>query len=82
MGGRIAYWAVDGVRAALNRGDFAALEDFIGCWLEAAPVRDPIADEHGRCCPSDTFATRSPDRSVIQRLRLGPLAPDEGSGEG
>ncbi len=37
-GARVAYWAVQGVYAALARGDLPELEDFISCWLDAEPT--------------------------------------------
>lgn len=42
VGGRIAYWAVYGALAALDRGDFDQLKDFIDCWLDAAPTQHRV----------------------------------------
>jgi hypothetical protein len=42
VGGRIAYWAVDAARVALARADFDELEDFIDCWLDAAPTQHRV----------------------------------------
>jgi len=38
VGRRIGYWAVEGASAALQRGDFDELEEFVTTWLEAVPT--------------------------------------------
>lgn len=42
VGQAIAFWAVRGARAALERGDIPALEQFVRDWLEATPTRPRV----------------------------------------